>query len=139
MTNVVNIGDHRYTRKRNGWLSKDVCRHINKTMDSNGDIITCDDCGMQLSAIWVLNQLIDYYDGEVSKVTVRENHLREQTNKALHLLAAKKVEAVWRSRNMVPACPHCSRGILPEDGLGGSQIGRKLELARRRADLARSP
>lgn len=139
MTNVVNIGEFRLTRKRGSWVARDQCRHLSKTMDSNGDIITCDDCNMQLSPTWVINQLVDFYESELSKVQARENHLREQTGKSLHLLAAKKVEAVWRRRDVVPACPHCSRGILPEDGLGGSQVGRTFELARRRADLVRSP
>lgn len=138
MNNVVNIGDHRFTRKRDSWLSKDACKHLNKTFDANGDIITCDDCSMQLSPVWVIHQLIDSYNREMDRLDARERVLREQTGKDLHLIAAKTVEAVWRRKSVVPGCPHCHRGILPEDRLGSMQVSRAIELSRRRADLARS-
>ncbi|GEM_PF-4444040 len=59
--------------------------------------------------------------------------LEQDKSHNLHLIAAKKVEAVWRSRNMAPCCPHCGRGILPEDKLGDAQTRRDFELRRRQA------
>ncbi|MDE3022711.1 MAG: hypothetical protein KGI54_12775 [Pseudomonadota bacterium] len=52
-----------------------------------------------------------------------------------HLIAARAVEKAWRVRDMVPSCPHCHAGILPEDGLGKSLINREMEMRRR--DIAK--
>lgn len=135
--NVIQIGEMivRRREEKKAWNKKDErCHHRKTTLDDNGSIVTCDDCSMQLSPYWVLHQLIHYYDQEMKKVEARAKAVAEDKAHNLHLLAAKKVEAVWRSRKMAPCCPHCGHGILPEDGLGGSQMGREFELRRRQHD-----
>ncbi len=139
---IVNIGDMRLRRKGdpgrwNGLhLEKPKCRHLRTTLDPNGHIITCDDCNMQVDAFWVLGSLIECWSANLAALQAQTKALQE-TRKALeneniHLIAARKVESVWRSRNYVPACPHCAKGILPEDGLGSSRVSRRRELERRK-------
>lgn len=130
--NVIQLGELRILQqeKRRAFRD-DRCRHTNTTWDGNGDIITCDDCKMQISPVWMLHMLVEHYNEAMRKLASRERSVAEDKAHNLHLIAARKVEAVWRSRTMVPCCPHCGHGILPEDQLGARQMGKKFEIARR--------
>lgn len=132
--NVIQLGELiiRQREKRRGFRDE-RCRHTNTTWDANGDIITCDDCKMQISPVWMLHMLVEHYSEAMRKVAARERSIAEDKAHNLHLIAARRVEAVWRSRNMAPCCPHCGRGILPEDKLGDAQTRRDFELRRRQA------
>ena len=54
----------------------------------------------------------------------------------LHLKAAQEAEAAWRSRKMVPTCPHCREAIFAADGFGKFQMRR--EIAERRRNVLAS-
>ena len=137
--NVIKIGDMIIRRlQKRGWRDE-RCQHKNTTWDANGEIVTCDDCKMQISNWWMLHMLSNAYDKAISDIENRERALAEATRENLHLIAAKKVQAAWRSKGMVPACPHCDRGILPEDGLGSCNVNRAIELTRRRHDPGSRP
>lgn len=140
--NVVNIGDLRirHLEKKKPWdKGKDRCKHYNLTFDDNGSIVTCDDCSMQVSPYWALQMMSDHYDQAMKALERARAVHKHELSGELHLIAAKKVEKAWRSRNMVPTCPHCSRGILPEDGLGGSLTRREFEVALRKNQPGKKP
>jgi hypothetical protein len=50
-------------------------------------------------------------------------------------MAAQVVESAWRSRSMVPVCPHCSEAIFATDGLGRSQVNKQMAERRRAAAI----
>jgi hypothetical protein len=133
MDNLIQIGEARIRLRgdRPHYGRDDRCRHYNLTYDNNGEIVSCDDCGKQVSAFWAMKVIIFHYNKATEAMEARASQLAADKAHNLHLIAAKKVEAVWRGRTMAPCCPHCGRGILAEDGLGGSQTNRKMELARR--------
>lgn len=138
--NVISIGDLSIRRLEKRWfLRKEDCRHRNLTWDKHGDFITCDDCKMQLSSSWVLGMFMEVYERARNALTQQEALLLEERARELHRLASKKVDEVWRTKTMVPCCPHCDRGILPEDGLGASKMGRRYEIGRRKNDQNKKP
>ncbi len=129
MNNIIQIGDFALTRNRDRHFQRNgACRHQHVTCDDVGEIVTCDDCGKQVSPYWALGYFSQVWEREMSKITEREKQLAEDQAKSIHLLAAQKVEKVWRSRTMVPSCPHCQRGILASDGLGSTRINKAMEL-----------
>lgn len=136
---VIEIGDFRIARKKRypGSGAEITCKHKRMTIDALGDVITCDDCGKHLGAMWVLNEMLRDYNRAFEKLDARARALQELTTRGVHLIAARKVEAAWRRRDTVPACPHCSRGILASDQLGAMQISKRLELLRRERDRAK--
>ena len=136
MSEVIQLGEYRFNRKREGSVSTpdSDCAHKHMTIQDHGDIITCDDCGAQLSPVWALREVLGDYAQEIAKINARTATLQEQTSREIHLVAARMVEDAWRSRTMVPACPHCSRGILAADGLGDTRVSRSIELRRRNVD-----
>ena len=132
MSEVIQIGDFAFKRKQREYLGpKADCKHLHMTLDSNGDIVECTDCGKQISAYWALQMLADHYQQAHNKVRAAAHRLAEDKATNIVLLAAKKVQSAWRSQTMVPACPHCGRGIFPQDGLGSAAINKAMELCRR--------
>lgn len=122
----------RYNRMMSGFSTAE-CAHIHTTLDDNGRTVRCDDCHLQLSAYWLLEQIIYEYSDAIERLKSERAHFEEEKKKELTLLSAQKVEKAWRRRNLVPTCPHCHRGILPTDGFGaGGFINKEIELRRRR-------
>lgn len=138
--NVVDLGEYRITRKRDGEFARKVagqCRHLQWTMDEYGQVVTCDGCAKQLSPYWALGQLIGEYTKWTERYNIRAEKLAADRTANLHLTAARRAEQAWRSRTMVPCCPHCGEGISAADGFGASMINKRIDDARR-ADRARA-
>ncbi len=132
MSNVIDIGEMRFTRKQRSYAAeKQACKHQKLTMDDEGDIVECEDCGKQLSAYWVLQMLTSHYHDAYRKLNGWQEKLTEAAAKDVGLLAAQKVERAWRSRTMVPTCPHCHEAIFPGDGFGGCTTNKEIALRRR--------
>lgn len=133
MSNVIDIGEVRLRRDQRYVRSAGECRHIHITLDDNGDIVRCDGCGAQLSPYWLLTRICDEYSRALAKIAAREQQHAEARERDLHLIAAQRVERAWRSRTMVPCCPHCGDGIRATDGLGATMINRTIDDRRRAA------
>jgi hypothetical protein len=51
---------------------------------------------------------------------------------AARLRATKELDRIWAGKKMAPCCPHCSKGLIPEDFTRGvSSISMEWEMARR--------
>ncbi|CAG9194100.1 hypothetical protein BCAR13_110102 [Paraburkholderia caribensis] len=133
LSNVIDIDALRVARKSSYVRAAGECRHMHITLDDNGDIVKCDDCGMQLSPYWALGHFVEHYQRAIAKLTRGENELRNAQEQGISLLAARRVERAWRSRTMVPCCPHCGEGVGPKDGFGSTQINKAIYERRRAA------
>lgn len=133
MSNIIDIGEVRLKRDQRYTRPAGECRHVHITLDDNGDVVRCDECGIQLSPYWLLTRICDEYSRALAKINARERAHREAMDRALHLTAAQRVEKAWRSRTMVPCCPHCGEGIRATDGLGSTMINRDIDDRRRAA------
>ena len=134
--NIINIGDWQIKRSGEYRMQTDGdCDHKHLELDERGDVVRCLKCGTQVSAFWAIKMISEQYNLSLRKLASERETIRLAKDENLHLLAAKKVEKAWRKRSMVPACPHCSRGILPEDGLGSAMINREMELRRRKTEF----
>lgn len=125
--NVIDVGDFSLLRKNSKYTrTNDVCKHFNLELDDNGHIVNCLDCGKQISSYFALELMLNSIEKEQRKIAVKEAQLEELKIDSLHLIAAKKVEKVWRTRDMLPCCPHCGVGISKDDGLGDSSINKQF-------------
>jgi hypothetical protein len=131
---VIDLGEYRVERKPHHPFDGS-CQHKHMTVDQNGGVITCDDCGKQLDAFMALNLMLDSYGKYWSKLQAQQARLDEQERRQLHLKAAQRVEDAWRRRNTVPTCPHCHEPIFPEDGFGRSAVNREIAVRRRRVQI----
>lgn len=126
--NVVEIGELRLARIEANYSRRhEGCQHHQLEMDEVGQTVMCLDCKVQVSAYWALEKLRGFWRDHSKKYQRELAAVKEERGAVLHLTAAKKVEAAWRSKTTLPCCPHCSRGIAPHDNLGGSTVSRRLE------------
>lgn len=131
MGDVISIGEFELARKGAGKrLTDKLCRHKHLQLE-DGDVVRCADCNTQVSAYWALESIAFDWERMQSAHRHEKAELAEAKKRDIHLLAARAVEKVWRTKDMLPCCPHCGVGIAPEDGLGLSQINRAIELRRR--------
>lgn len=137
MAEIVQIEEMRITQIRKSYLLKG-CKHMHLSADDEGEIITCDDCDKQISAYWALQYFLEHYRTACNKLDQRAQKLAEIENRTLHLGAAQVVETAWRSRTMVPTCPHCSEAIFKTDGFGRSQMSVDIALRRRELRTAQA-
>jgi hypothetical protein len=127
---IVEIGDFRLKRERHRLL--DGCQHKQLTLDDEGEFVTCDDCKTQVGNYAALRMLVERWALLQDRVDSQRAAISEAAGKTVELRAAQRLEKAWRSRSMVPACPHCHEAIFPTDGLGGSMVNKEMA-ARRRA------
>lgn len=126
MANVYNIGEFRMKVESGYSWNEKHCQHRHVTMKDTGEVVECDDCHKQISAYWLLKEYFSNYDQEWNKLVAFSERLKTEREHQLHLTAAIKVEKAWRSRSMVPCCPHCGVAIFPEDGLGDSMVDKQI-------------
>lgn len=137
MENVIQIGDLRLARlSRDFSTLRGACQHRQLRMEPVGEIVTCKDCKQQVSPYWALSMIADHWHEQTKKVDRQLAQAKEQQGTVLHLVAAKKIEAEWRKHDTIPCCPHCSRGVFPGDGMGGSTVSKVFELGLRARETA---
>lgn len=131
---VVDIGDIRVARGKSR-RPFSACKHKVLHYDKEERRIWCADCERDIDAFDAVVSLSENIDAAWKKLNLRAEKVADAEKHALFSRAAKEVDKVWRSRNMVPACPHCRDGLLPEYFANGDStcLGREYAEARIRA------
>jgi hypothetical protein len=130
---VVDIGDVRVARgmSRRSYSS---CKHSQLVYDQRERRIWCKDCERDIEGFDAFVILAEQSFFALSEHQRREKRLAEAEAFQLRSIAAKEIDRIWRKRNMVPACPHCRMGLLPEYFTKGvSQLGRDYAIAQIKA------
>lgn len=129
--NVVDIGDLRVAR---GLTRRPVssCKHKQVAYDPKERRIWCGDCETDVEPFDAFMLLVEQFDGAAKKVERLMQEAHEASKFQLISRAAKAIDKEWRSKNMVPSCPHCHAGIWPEDALMMGSVGKEYDLASRK-------
>lgn len=135
---VINIGKFILSKKRRFFDTRKQCKHLNLKLDDNGHTVFCEDCNSQLSAYFVLELLLDTYEREIKRTEVRNKKLHDDMQTVLHLRASKHLESIWRSRKLVPTCPHCGEGITMNEALEAGKMNAEIHAARMKSRNTRS-
>lgn len=129
---VVDIGDLRVARGKSRRVPT-ACKHIALVYDSSERRIWCKDCETDVNPFDAFTGLVEQYNGAVQRLTRDREELDNAMKFAAHRRATKVLDEAWRSVKMVPCCPHCRQGLLPEDfadGIG-TRVSKEFERARR--------
>lgn len=130
--NVVSFGEAKLKRTRGKH-----CDHKNLTYDYPNRIVHCDDCARQIDAFDAFMVLVDQH-AEAHSELRRKLIKADDLNKArIYTDAARNLGKAWSGKQvMAVSCPHCDRGLLPEDFSPsiGSATCREWEIAKRRRD-----
>lgn len=127
---VVDIGEARIAR---GMSRRPFsgCHHNNCTYDNQERRVWCLDCESTIEPFDAFVMIVGYFDAAQKKIDKAVTEVNEARAFSLISIAAKKIDKLWRRRNMVPCCPHCKHGILPEDVDRMCSVGKDYEKARR--------
>lgn len=130
---VVDIGDLRVAR---GLTRRPAssCRHAHLHYDKSERRIWCRDCEQDVEAFDAFELLVAQYNRAYQDMERRQKELYEAEKFQTRTLAARALDAAWRKRKMVPACPMCKAGLFPEDFANGigTMLGRDYAEALRR-------
>lgn len=130
---VVDIGDIRVSRgmTRRPYSS---CTHRRMAYDPKERRVWCKDCEKDVDAFDAFVGITEQYHKAYDHLKDEQRKLAEAQQFQCRSIAAKNIDEAWRKRKSVPACPHCSNGLFPEDFVKGmGMIGREFALARRKA------
>lgn len=129
---VVDIGDYRVARgmSRRPYSG---CNHIRLVYDQNERRIWCKDCEKDVEPFDAFIGIVGQFSKQARLLDERELKIQEAEAFSIRSLAAKVIDKAWRSKRMVPACPHCGQGIFPEDVKNGlAMIGKDYATAKRK-------
>ena len=115
---VVDIGDVRVARGLSR-RAHSSCPHHRMMYDNAERRIWCRDCERDVEPFDAFKNLIEGYDNVLKAVERREEAVKQAETFQVRSRAAKVMDEAWRRQKMVPACPHCKRGIFPADVVNG--------------------
>lgn len=130
---VIDIGDIRVSR---GMTRRPVssCRHRRMAYDPKERRVWCRDCEKDVDPFDAFKNLCENYHAAHEDMKRQRQEINEAAQFQCRSIAAKNIDEAWRKKKMVPACPHCSNGLFPEDFVKGvGMVGRDFALARRAA------
>lgn len=128
LSNVIQFSDLQIARLKDDLTrQREGCQHKRILLDDVGDTVKCQDCDMQVSAYWALRMLAVDWKRQNARLQHELTAAKSERETTLHLKAAKQVESVWRSNKQLPTCPHCDRGIMPQDNMGGRTVDKVFE------------
>lgn len=132
---VVQLGDYRVARGL-ARRSSSSCPHHQMVYDNRERRVWCQDCETNVDLFDAFISLIEPYDYAVKRLEARYKEVAEAEQFQVRSRAAKAIDKAWRSRTTVPCCPHCHRGLFPEDFANGVReaLGRDYAERRRSSD-----
>jgi len=130
---VVDFGDYRVSRGFSR-RSSASCEHRNMVYDSQERRIWCKDCETNVDGFDAFKHIVESYNSAIKKLHRQAEEFEEAKAHNIISIAAKVIDEAWRKKNLIPCCPHCKAGLMPEDFKNGiSQfVGKKFELERRK-------
>lgn len=132
---VVDLDEVRiaWGRPRTPWHKR--CKHLKLTYSTEERRVWCQDCQRTIEPFDALLMMIRHFEDMTREV----RHMKRQASEALAAVvrrrAAKELERNWNGK-MAPCCPHCRRGLLPEDYANGTGMAVSAELERARRNRA---
>jgi len=130
---VIDIGDIRVSR---GMTRRphSACTHRRMSYDPKERRVWCRDCEKDVDPFDAFVKLTEQYHSAYERLRDEQKQLAEAQQFQCRSVAAKAIDQAWRSRKMVPICPHCKQGLLPQDFVNGiAMMGKDYALARRKA------
>jgi hypothetical protein len=131
---IIELAGIRIARGLNNAKLKEKCSHKRMVYDTAERRVWCEDCSRTIDAFDALLVMIEHLDEMCSEARRKLSEAREVHGKTARLRATKMLDKVWSGNVMAVACPHCRKGLLPEDFAGGasSAWARDLEIGYRR-------
>lgn len=111
-----------------------TCQHKHMIYCQSERRIWCEDCERTIENFDAFLTLTRHFENMEREARHKLSTATEALARAARLRATKELDRIWSGRRMAPCCPHCSRGLIPEDFAGGAAaaISLEWEMARRK-------
>jgi len=129
VSKIIDLGSLRVSRSE---IKAKNCNHLSLSYDPIEKTIWCNDCKAFIDPFNAFLNIVYNLECAYEKLNRERHDLAIAKQKEVSLIAAKKVEEAWRSRTMLPSCPHCSEAIFPEDNLGSIMTNKQMAIDKRR-------
>ncbi|MEC3912365.1 hypothetical protein U5A82_18360 [Sphingobium sp. CR2-8] len=127
---VVDIGDLRVARGRSR-RPVSACKHPRMVYDGQERRIWCKDCETDIEPFDAFTKICENFHRAAFDIERRQEAVTEAEQHSILRIAAKQMDEHFRRKNMVPACPHCSAAIFPEDVPKMGSVNHQWEEAKR--------
>jgi len=132
LTPVVDLAEVRIARG----AARNVCAiHMNVVYCTHTRTIQCKDCGAIVEGFDAFLTVALHF----SRMAVAARAKMREAEAALRAViirrAAKAIDLAW-GRKMAVRCPHCRRGLLPEDFVDPAEVSAEIERQRRKREEA---
>lgn len=129
---VVDLDEVRIRVGRTPYKVKS-CKHLHLIYCSSERRVWCEDCERTIDNFDAFSILTNKFEAMLREANGRLATATEALNSAARLRATKTLDRMWSGGRMAPCCPHCNRGLLPEDFMNGarSAVGTEFEKAQR--------
>jgi Zn finger protein HypA/HybF involved in hydrogenase expression len=115
-----------------GKTQRPRCQHLHIVFDPEDRRVYCPDCKHSLDAFDALMLMYERWFKMSRDFKKKQEQFRETLMKDIRRVASRKVDQAWRNHSMAICCPHCERGLIPEDFQNGcATMSKDLELKRR--------
>lgn len=120
-----------FLRKNHDKNKKCTCVNRKFEIDTQNKEVCCVECGTIVNPYDALLDISEHYEQINREVQRLLDQRKEILNWQPHLLAVRDLERIYRSKDMIPCCPHCGRGIEAKE-FTTRMVNRKYEQERRR-------
>jgi hypothetical protein len=109
---------------------KCTCQCRSFVVDMQNKEVTCEDCGFVVQPFEAIAEMAIYCDRLNSQIESLLKQKQELENWKPHLRRVREIEKIYRSKDMIPSCPHCGIGIEIHEYNGA--VNRKYDQERRK-------
>ena len=112
------------------------CEHKNLVYNIGERRVWCKECETEVGNFDAFMTLVRNFAKMVKEANRKTAELNEALKSAARLRATKALDKEWGRKRMVPCCPHCKKGLMPEDFADGvtHRVSKEYELARRKKE-----
>lgn len=139
--NVVDLAGFRIRAGNSTVRYGKECQHKNLTYAQSERRVWCDDCSRTIDNFDALMVIAKSLGGMIAEAQSMHHKAQEALASTARLRATKVLDKAWSGNTYAVDCPHCRRGLLPEDFANGagSWRSRELEIAARKKRAAERP
>lgn len=131
--NVIDLDGVRIKAGHTPYKTK-ACDHLQLIFSLGERRVWCESCERTIDNFDAFMTFVNHLD----RMVLAARHDLDTAERALaatvRMRATKELDRMWAGKRMVPCCPHCHGGLLPDDFAGGacSATSYELEVARRK-------
>ena len=138
---VIDIGEFRIRHGRTPYKEeKRLCLHKNLIISSSERRVWCEDCNKTIEPMDAVLSLFNVWQKLEAHYSAEHHKINEGRDATLVRRASKAIDREW-GRKMGVCCPHCRRGIFPEDigDFAPATVSREYENAMRKRSATKAP